>query len=250
MVAGKAVQYPISPNHVLAICGRTVIKWKWNEKSEQKLQGCHELPHVSQLPPKLSFVDHFAKFTITVPLVRSKIGVIYNLVAWSSTHQLPWEKQTLKAVNYNMHIHSGDARGDERPPGRDPEVQAAADDCQWLLLPLCVGQPGEFQWSHVSSNVNAFTLSTSLLQVLIHEMRERRVIVEHSGRFVDMMPETFRDDVCIFVSHSGNTEVNHSSNPNCKTHTKWPDRLYSRFCKMITESSTYAANLLPSAIMP
>ena len=43
--------------------------------------------------------------------------------------------------------------------------------------------------------------------MLIHEMRERRVIVEHSGRFVDMMPEIFRDDVCIFVSHSGNTEV-------------------------------------------
>ena len=48
-------------------------------------------------------------------------------------------------------------------------------------------------------------------QVLIHEMRERRVIVEHSGRFVDMRPEIFRDDVCIFVSHTGNTEVSWDS---------------------------------------
>ena len=84
-------------------------------------------------------------------------------------------------------------------------MQAAADDCQWLLVPLCVGQPGEFQRGRRLSNVCALTLVT--FQVLIHEMRERRVIVEHSGRFVDMMPETFRDDVCIFVSHSGNTEV-------------------------------------------
>ena len=56
-----------------------------------------------------------------------------------------------------MHIPSGNAWGDERPPGRDPEVQAAADDRQRVLIPLCDGQPGEFQGGH-SSNVNAFAL--------------------------------------------------------------------------------------------
>ena len=50
-----------------------------------------------------------------------------------------------------MHIPSGNAWGDERPPGRDPEVQAAADDCQWLLIPLRVGQPGEFLGGQLSS---------------------------------------------------------------------------------------------------